>query len=178
MAQLVLKTEAPQDASGNALTDASGNTLTDKSATKGYHIETVALPPIPIQQWVMVTVSRTGRRFDVYYNTELVVSTTALYTIAKRGPRDSKIKVGNPGLTGYVTYITKYPNAPTMFDVQSEYKARVDTTGAPILSQNLPEIGGNPSKTSTFSFLSNMPRITQASPPSANPLFEWETPYA
>lgn len=178
MVQLVLKTEAPQDASGNPITDASGNPLNDSSASDGYYIETVALPPIPIQKWVMITVSRTGRRFDVYYNTELVVSKTALYTIAKRGPRESQIKVGNPGLTGYITYITKYPTGLTLFDIQSQYKSRVDTTGAPILSQDLPEIGGNPSKASSFSFLSSMPMIKESSPPPANPLFEWETPYA
>lgn len=177
MAQLVLKTEAPQDASGNSITDASGNSI-ENGETKGYYIETIALPPIPIQKWVMVTVSRTGRRFDVYYNTELIVSKTALYTIAKRGPRESQIKVGNPGLTGYITHITKYPTGLTLFDIQSQYKSRVDTMGAPMLNQDLPEIGGNPSQASPFSFLSNLPMIKQSSPPPANPLFEWETPYA
>lgn len=177
MAQLVLKTEAPQDASGNSLTDASGNSI-QNGETRGYYIETVALPPIPIQKWVMVTVSRTGRRFDLYYDTELVVSKTSLYNLAKRGPRESQIKLGNPGLTGYSTYITKYPTGLTLFDVQSHYKSRVDTMGAPVLSQPLPEIGGSPSQSSSFTFLSNMPLIKESSPPPANPLFEWETPYA
>jgi hypothetical protein len=176
MAQLVLKTEAPKDKDGKSLTDASGNSLDD---TKGYYVETVALPQIPIQQWVMVTVSRTGRRFDVYYNNKLVSSTTALYTIAKRGNRESKIKLGNPGLSGYITYIAKYPSALTLFDVHSQYKLRVDTKGAPLLSQDLPQIEGNPSQSSSYTSLSSLPtNIVQSSPPSAGPLFEWETSYA
>ena len=179
MAQLMLKTEAPRDASGNPLTDGSGNSLTETANSKGYYIETVALPQIPIQKWVMVTVSRTGRRFDVYYNDELVVSKTANYNIAKRGPRESQIKVGNPGLTGYITYVTKYPTGLTLFDVQKEYKSRVDTVGAPILSQDLPEIGGNPKQDASYTILSSLPTlISDPSPPAANPLFEWETPYA
>ena len=176
MSQLVLKTEAPRDISDNPITDASGANV---SSSRGFYIETVALPQIPIQQWVMVTVSRTGRRFDVYYNTELVVSKTTLYNIAKRGSRDSQIKVGNPGLDGYIAYTTKYPRGVTLFDVQSHYKSRVDTTGAPILGQNLPEIGGTPSKDGSYTILSNLPTlITQSTPPPAAPLFEWETPYA
>ena len=195
MAQLVLKTQSNVDGSGNYI-DASGN----NSTTSVKYIETIALPPLPLQKWVMITVSREGRRYDIYYNNELVLSKKTDFELADIFSKEN-VKLGNPGFygtSGLLSMNIKSTNGPEVARVYSSY---VDTRGIPYLS--IPTTDVSKSATSS-SFQYSMPSINISPPllpslPSMNlsfslcpsgscistpsfrpakPWLEWDTAYA
>lgn len=156
MAQLVVKTQSNVDSSGNYV-DASGNNST--LAVK--YIETIALPPLPLQKWVMITISREGRRFDIYYNNELVLSKKTDFELADVFSRDN-VKVGNPGFygtSGFLSLATKSTSGP---EVARAYSSFTDTRGAPLLSIPSTDISKSASPTA-FQF--SMPSMN-ISPPT------------
>jgi hypothetical protein len=95
-------------------------------------IETIPLPPIPIQKWVFLTISKTGRRIDVYYNDSLVKSTTMLNMISTLNPSGSIVQTGDSGLSGTIGEISIGDFYTTIGQVATRYSNISDTRGAPV----------------------------------------------
>lgn len=94
-------------------------------------VETVPLPPIPIQKWVMITISKTGRRIDVYYNSSLVSSSTMLNMISTTQVSGAIVQAGQSGLSGNIAVISMSNSSSTLGSVGASYSASSDTRGAP-----------------------------------------------
>ncbi len=191
MAQLTVKTESPTDTSGNALVDATGSSLEGGSAKPTIYTEVIDLPPLPIQKWVLVTIARSGRRFDIYYDNELVSSSKTLYMISTSAQREKSTVVGSARIHGYAGFMNTYNYKLSSFDISSYYKRSTDTRGAPLFSKDLPTVSGSkPTGSGAAPILPGFTNITIPSlcnggsclePPAtrpANPLYEWTTPYA
>jgi len=171
MTQLAIRTQTNMDASGNAV-DPSGNRPLSKVYT-----EYLALPPIPLQKWCLVTIVREGRRFDVYYDNTLVLSKKTSYVLSTTADSTKAVTAGGPGFTGYVAGANFIQSALTGSDVVAQYSKETDTRGAPFVK--IPE------KTITQandSFGFKMPSLCligcgpKVMP--SKPLMDWETQYA
>jgi len=97
-------------------------------------IETLVLPPIPYQKWTMITISREGRRFDIYYDNNLMVSHTMLNAVTTtefdtRGPM-----AGDTNLLGQIGLFNITPTASNSASVSAAYAAQSDTRGRPFLA--------------------------------------------
>jgi hypothetical protein len=137
MTQLSLKTESNTDASGSSVdasgsrVDASGNRMGSDVSNK--YVEVLSLPAIPIQKWVMLTIVKEGRRYDVYYNDKLVLSKRTQFKLTLSSSQLG-IVVGNPGLNGNAGAFTVYNTVQRGMDVAKAYKNMVDTRGAPYIT--------------------------------------------
>jgi len=171
MAQLVLKT---------------------RDAVKTYY-ETFVLPPLNIQKWTYLTIAREGRRIDVYYNNEIILSKKAQYNFDSIGV--SPITSGSPGLEGQLLIANVYNRRISGKDVSSNYAQYADSRGQPYFNDSnnpvsLSDVGGlMPAYGSTLfsSALSYIPSFNLCptggcfSPPTirpANPMYVWSSPYA
>lgn len=145
--------------------------------------EIIALPSIPKQKWVYLSILREGRRFDVMYNNQIVASQRLEYypvVIA------SALSVGNVGLDGKVIHIKINSRRLSPDEVDRERVNHVDTSGmvvdmkwgdvAPLtfFDFELPEL--------SFSWLTKrclpgLPCDNVTAPPKRG-LYEWKTPYA
>lgn len=95
------------------------------------YVETIPLPPIPLQKWVMLTISKTGRRIDVYYNDSLVSSTTMLNMISTMQPSGTIVQAGDSTLSGTIGMISMNGSSATIGSVASQFSNTSDTRGAP-----------------------------------------------
>ena len=104
-------------------------------AAHNYYIETIPLPALPVQKWVMITIARDGRQFDIYYNDALVRSQKTMFMpIAKATQTNlTGIVSGSDGLGGYMANISVHPTRTTVLTVEQDYKILADTRGAPYL---------------------------------------------
>ena len=191
--QLTIKTESSGDIdnSGNKLnpelhpSDPTGSSTT----VSNVYIETFVLPPIPFQKWFMITITRVGRRFDIYYNDTLVLSKQAS-TMLYHNPTSNNITVGdkNKYISGSSGYFTLYNSAQTAIDISKQYHSFVNTRGSPVFGENPPTIGlvdisldrlpnvmGN---ITVPSICGSGDCINSASNPPASPLYEWQSSYA
>ena len=98
---------------------------------KQTYIETIPLPPIPLQKWVMLTISKSGRRIDVYYNDLLVSSTTMLNMISTMQPSGSIVQAGDSTLSGKIGVISMNGESSTIGSVASRFSSTSDSRGAP-----------------------------------------------
>jgi hypothetical protein len=168
MTQLAIRTQTNMDASGNAV-DPSGNKPLSK-----VHTEYLALPPIPLQKWCLVTIVREGRRFDIYYDDALVLSKKTSYVLSTTTDTTKAITAGGPGFTGYVAGVNLLQSAVSGYDVVAQYRKETDTRGAPFVT--IPE------KTITKASGFNLPSLCligcgpKVMP--SKPLMDWETQYA
>jgi hypothetical protein len=95
-------------------------------------VETIPLPPLPLQKWTMFTLSKTGRRIDVYYNDTLVSSKTLLNMISNNINAHAIASVGDSrGLSGSIGLISMNGSSATIGSVASAYSQSSDTRGAP-----------------------------------------------
>ena len=101
-----------------------------KSADETF-VETIPLPPIPLQKWVFLTISKSGRRIDVYYNDSLVSSTTMLNMITTLNPSGTIVQAGNPTLSGSIGLLSITGHTTTIGEVASIYSQTSDTRGSP-----------------------------------------------
>jgi len=120
-AQLIIKTEMMTDGA---------------MAQHKYYIETIPLPAMTVQKWTMVTISKEGRRFDIYYNKELIASKKTMYMPIsnKIDSNLTGIVSGSSGLIGQMASVTLNPSRTTILDVEKAYSTRADTRGAPYLN--------------------------------------------
>ena len=192
--QLTIKTQSSgllNDASGNKYNaskhaiDASGtNTTDDKSEV---YIETFVLPPISFQKWMMITINREGRRFDIYYNGTLVLSK---HTSANVYPTitSNEIKVGNEMLDGSCGFFNIYNSLQSASSINTAYTNLTNTRGSPLFNTNPPDISSvrlSLDRLSSGAGLPNIPSICSSgdcisSPntPPSKPYYEWSTSYA
>ena len=138
------------------------------------YIETIPLPPIPLQKWVMVTISKTGRRIDIYYNDSLVSSTTLLNMISTMQPSGSIVQAGDTTLSGTIGMISMNGSSSTIGSVAAHYSSTSDTRGAPTkFAISLSSYTNNVTPLTTSGIISNLcldgsclylPRVGNANP--------------
>ena len=132
-------------------------------------IETFALPPLPFQKWIAVTISREGRRFDVFYNTDLVLSKRTQYSV-DHSSAGSAPMMGDSKLNGQFAFFRVYPERLGVQRVGIEYAKVTNTNGAPQFSVNL----------DIFNKLNPCPNGACMQPITvrpASPLYTWDTEY-
>ena len=135
-------------------------TSTGSSGQAEAHIETVPLPPLPLQKWVMVTIAHDGRRIDMYYNDRLVSSANMLNMISTKSYDLTYVNAGDSGLTGSIAMLKFYTSRLSVPEVAGIYINSVDTRGSPnsviteraVLSTNLTKIDSG-------SLLSRLPSV-------------------
>ena len=115
--------------------------MEDKSGTMKkhqYYIETIPLPATPVQKWLMVTIVRDGRQFDIYYNDKLVKSQKTMFMPIWNPTQTNLTGIvsGSTGLIGQMANITVHPTRNTIIDVERDYKTLADTRGAPYLNSS------------------------------------------
>jgi len=182
MAQLVLKTEGPAT-SGTA-------------GLRQSYIETISLPYIPMQKWTMLTICREGRRFDVYYDSALVVSKKTLYMPVNEVTNTNLRGVvsGSDALTGEVALVDLENRAYTMSEVAAAFSRKADTRGAPRVSSSFTagyrdSAGLMPKHAGSFlgslglsiPFVNICPEGNCFNAPTVRPasgLYDWSTSYA
>jgi hypothetical protein len=164
-----------------------------QDATKTYS-ESMVLPALDVQKWTYVTLSREGRRFDVFYNDTLILSKSTQYPIYPMGALSATTS-GSLGLEGQLIIANVYNYRLSSKDVADKYAQYADTRGRPFFNDSenpmsLDRVGGIvPNYTSTiFSGLTSYIPYINLCPPEgciaspsirpANPLYEWSTPYA
>jgi len=161
-------------------------------ATTAYY-ETFILPPLDVQKWTYVTVSREGRRIDVYYNDRIVLSKKTQYYFKTEAT--ATITSGSKGLEGQLVLANVYNYRLSTKDVSEKYAENANTRGQPFFNDSsnpmsLSDVGGIvPLYGSTIfsSAMSYLPSINLC--PSggcfnapairpANPMYSWSSPYA
>jgi len=192
--QLTIKTQSSgdiNDNSGNALNpvkyakDSAGNSSDDTKSE--IYIETFVLPPLPFQKWTMITISREGRRFDIYYNNSLVLSkhTTAnIFHVSA----NKDIKVGNSRLNGSSGFFNIYNTIQSAKSIEEQYNSLTTTKGSPLFENNPPDIAFTKlslDRLSSGPGLPNIPSLCSSgdciSSPHiapAKPYYNWNTNYA
>lgn len=158
------------------------------------YTESIVLPALETQKWTCITLSREGRRFDIFYNNVLILSKSTQYPVYPMGPLSTTTS-GSLGLEGQLILANVYNYRLSSKDVAEKYAQNADTRGRPFFNDSsnpmsLSSVGGLiPEYTSTiFSGISSYiptinicpPQGCLTSPPiqPANPLYEWSTPYA
>lgn len=169
-------------------------TVKTKSPTQenSISVETFILPPFPFQKWIMITINREGRRFDIYYNDTLVLSKLAsspLYT----GVLNSDIIVGNEKLNGSYGFFTLYSSLQSALNISKQYKSFISTRESPLFDRAPPTIDWKTVSVGTISLDSlssptvSLPSIglclgsdciNNATTPPAKPFYEWKSSYA
>lgn len=115
---------------GAQLTVRTSNTTVNTAEIT--QVETIPLPPIEHQKWVMLTIARDGRRLDIYYNNALV-SSSKLQNIPYGTSTGAPLNIGNALLSGQIGALTFLPNHQSIQDVSAEYAKSVNTRGDPNL---------------------------------------------
>ena len=172
-----------------ATLDAQSASATIAAMSQKY-IETLTLPPIPLQKWTMITVAREGRRFDVYYNDTIVLSqkTMQMPISNKSNTNLTGITSGSPGLLGELALANVYNYRLSSQDVAVKFNELADTRGRPYINAvSAPvtlsaQVGINPGGVSTMNIGSFMPSINLCPPggclnlPAIQPagyLYDW-----
>lgn len=132
--------------------------------------ETFTLPAVPFQKWVGITVAREGRRFDVYFNDELVLSKRSQYSLDTASTA-TPIVAGDSRLNGQVTLPERLNERLSANDVARLYGSKVDTNGMP----RLPMIGEDILKKLNPCPGGNCLKAITVRP--ASPLYSWDTQY-
>lgn len=108
--------------------------------------EVIALPSFPLQKWIYVAILRSGRRFDIYYNDDLVASHTFdKYPINSPYP----LRLGDSNLLGHAVHVLVANKRISAAEAALERRRLVDGAGAPrgirlpaLQSVNLPDVPG------------------------------------
>jgi hypothetical protein len=168
---------------------ATAQLVVHTTASPSTTIETLQLPPIEYQKWVMITVAREGRRFDIYYNDTLVHSekTHNMYVNTALLGTDA----GSTSVTGMLVLASMIKKRLTSLDVSQKYKEMADTRGTPNI--NIPGVDRNAAGLIPSSSYSTLGTLAASSTgmnlcPSGNclgapkirpssPLDNWDSPY-
>ena len=149
-----------------------GAGIGSSTTTAQYYYETLTLPPITLQKWIMISIAREGRRFDVYYDDAIVLSQKTMYMPLSNTSNSNMqgITSGSDTILGELAIANIYNYRVSTLDVSSKYSQYADTRGAPRiptdilsnLSVNVCPAGG----------CFGGPVIKPASP-----LYDWTTSY-
>jgi hypothetical protein len=107
-------------------------TSSDNAGIPITNVETINLPPIDHQKWVMITVCKEGRRIDIYYNNTLVSSST-LQNIPYNISNGTPLLIGNSMLSGQIGALSFLPNRQSIQDISATYASTTDTRGNPTI---------------------------------------------
>ena len=142
-------------------------TSTSSSGQAESHLETVPLPPLPLQKWVMVTMAHDGRRIDMYYNDRLVSSANMQNMISTRSYDLSYVNAGDSGLTGSITMLKFYTSRLSVPEVAGIYMNSVDTRGSPnsVITERA-VYSANLTKIDSGSLLARLPSVPTFGMPS------------
>jgi hypothetical protein len=162
-----------------------------KAKVSQKYIESFVLPPLPYQQWVMITIAREGRRFDISYNTSMVLSQKTMnMPVTDISSTNGKgVTSGADGLVGTLVSITSYNTRQSSADIDRHYSLLADSRGKPY---GLPAVEGQITLDQSigihpvnsvqsaptgswclFGPCTNAPAIQPASP-----MYNWSTRYA
>lgn len=156
------------------------------------YIETMVLPPLPIQKWTMVTIAREGRRFDIYYNDRIVLSQKTMYMPSNTSTAASfsGLVSGSPGLGGQLALLQVFSTRYSSADVAGLYKGTSDTRGRPYVTTLKEDIAGVLPTASpdipSIGLSSLVPSVNLCPPGGcfnspvirpASPLYDWTTNY-
>jgi hypothetical protein len=193
--QLTIKTQSSGDTLDNSggtplnpvkyAKDSAGNKTSDSNSY--IYIETFVLPPLPFQKWTMITINREGRRFDIYYNSTLVLSkyaTANVYPVTAT----KDISVGNSALNGVSGFFSIYDTIQSARQVEGQYVSLTTTKGSPLFDKNPPDIAFTKlslDRLSSGAGVPNMPSfcssgdcISSPKVAPAKPYYKWDTNYA
>lgn len=98
-------------------------------------VETIDLPPLPLQKWVFVAVLRDGRRFDVLYDGQVVASHRM-----QKYPRQMTVPltIGGRSFIGQAQHVLVAPRRLAPSEVAYQQAILSDTTGQPPTKFPLP----------------------------------------
>jgi hypothetical protein len=99
--------------------------------TKAY-IETISLPPLPVQKWIMISVTRSGREISIYYDDRIVSSSKLLNLPVETNAGGYISRAGASGLSGTIGLIYLSEEVMATNVIASKYTNITDTRGAPI----------------------------------------------
>ena len=182
--QLTMKTQ-----SSALIEDASQHTVNPSlhPVVSQLYIETFVLPPIPYQKWIMITISREGRRFDIYYNDTLVLSKTTSTNIY-REITNTNISVGNTVISGSSGFFSLYTTIQSATNIASQYNSFINTRGTPLFNSPPPTLMNLPNSLDRLPSSIGVPNIpsicssgnciNNPTSPPAKPYYEWSSSYA
>lgn len=133
--------------------------------------ETLALPSIPLQRWTMITIAREGRRYDIYYNAQLVSSKRTEHVLDINSAV-APVVAGDPNLWGSVALVQVFAERLTARQVSLNYSKLADTNGQPYL----PDATINLADSLSFCKGGECLKAVNVRPTS--PLLDWDTQYA
>jgi hypothetical protein len=96
------------------------------------NVETIPLPPLPLQKWILVTITKEGRQVNVLYNDSIVSSSKTHNMIDTASVSGDVVSGGAAGLSGVIGLLRMLPNKTSVTDVTTYYNKTSDTRGAPI----------------------------------------------
>lgn len=182
--QITIKTQSSEDVSGILVT----------TTTPDLFMETFVLPPLPFQKWIMISINREGRRFDVYYNDILVLSKMTSAPIYNSSISDS-ITVGSSKLNGSSGMFSLYSSSQTAGTISQQYNSLISTRHSPLFDSQPPTIDWKNLSVHTLP-LDTIPSINMSLPSISSslcagsdcirnptsvpsmPYYEWTTSYA
>lgn len=94
-------------------------------------IETIPLPPLPVQKWAMITITKEGRQISIYYNDELVSSSKTMNLPTNTNVGGYVANAGAPGLSGSIGLFYLAATTATSADIAAIYTHSTDTRGSP-----------------------------------------------
>jgi hypothetical protein len=100
------------------------------SGVDNSYLESVLLPAVPLQAWTMITITKDGKRIDVFYNSKRVASKVLQYAPLE-SPSANTYMCGNPQTEGTIGYTQWSKGAMTKEQVAAEYTALTNTKGVP-----------------------------------------------
>lgn len=104
------------------------DTSTPNGPIKNY-LETHSLPEFPLQKWIMLTVSRSGNRINIFYNDRLVFSKNTTYIpniLPGTGNYSSAV------IRGQAKYVYASNTTSNQVNVRSDFLKMADTRGEPL----------------------------------------------
>lgn len=161
----------PGSSSGVDTAEIRIKTINPSVSSGSETIESFQLKAIPLQKWICVTLSRSGRRYNIYYNTELVSSfRTNYYPIIST---NAAWHIGDSKSSGYYAYASAINFAMTKNDIDKQNILVADSRNEPKLPK--------PSILSIFSVVGGCPNgifCYTANGASTNGFTEWSSPYS
>lgn len=131
--------------------------------------EEIPVAQFPEQRWIHLAIVREGRRFTVYYNGEAVSSSRTQYFPVVNS---SQLTIGDARLRGEFALPVIAPVPLRIEEIQSELRDTSNTRHEPYKPTDITAVFANlgcPNGLFCFS---------TSSPPKADPLKMWSTPYA
>jgi hypothetical protein len=95
------------------------------------NVETIPLPPLPLQKWLLITITRDGRQVNVLYNDSIVSSSKTHNMIDTASVSGDVVSGGAAGLSGSIGLLRMLPTKIKVPEVTTYYNKTSDTRGAP-----------------------------------------------